>query len=412
MSVEIDARLDPASHDWMTAGETASVFRALRTAGGEARFVGGAVRNALLGQRVTDIDIATTLSPDTAMSALKEAKIETVPTGIEHGTITAIVKGHPFEVTSLRRDVSTDGRRAIVAFTNDWAEDAARRDFTMNAIYADETGKLFDPTGGIKDLQAGVVKFVGDPNARIREDYLRILRFFRFHAWYGKAAADETALEATAKNKVGLKRLSGERVQKELLRLLEAENPESALKAMQRYDILEEILPAPLNLERLSKIIAIAKQNNIPRGAIVSLAALLLSDEAARVVASNLKFSNAHRAQLVEILSDYTNITPQLSSQDVGKFLYKFGTERLVELSLLSWAERPEESKWEAILVQANGWTRPDFPVDGHDVIEAGAQEGPPVGRILSTLERWWVDEDFAPDRNGLLAKLKELVSR
>ncbi|MEE8439400.1 MAG: CCA tRNA nucleotidyltransferase, partial [Micropepsaceae bacterium] len=240
----MNAHLEPTQHLWMTASEVTSVFHALRTAGGEARFVGGAVRNALLRQSVTDIDIATTLPPDAAVSALNDADIETVPTGIEHGTITAIVNRQAFEVTSLRRDVSTDGRRAIVAFTNDWAEDAARRDFTMNAIYADESGNLFDPTGGIEDLHAGAVKFVGDPNARICEDYLRILRLFRFHAWYGKAALDEAALKAAAKNKAGLKRLSGERVQKELLRLLEADDPGPALGAMQKHNILGEILPA------------------------------------------------------------------------------------------------------------------------------------------------------------------------
>ncbi len=411
MSVELDARLDPAEHIWITAGETASVFQALRAAGGEARFVGGAVRNALFGQSVTDIDIATTLPPDAAMSALNDAKIETVPTGIEHGTITAIVNRQPFEVTSLRRDVSTDGRRAIVAFTDDWAEDAARRDFTMNAIYADESGNLFDPTGGIEDLHAGAIKFVGDPNARICEDYLRILRFFRFHAWYGKTAPDKTALEAAAKNKSGLKRLSGERVQKELLRLLEADDPGPALAAMQKHDILSEILPRPANLERLSKIIAIAKQNNILRGAIVSLAALLPSDEAARMVASNLKFSNAHREQLIGILSDYSKITPRLSTREAGGFLYRYGKERFGELMLLSSAEIPDDPGWEPIWRRASEWTQPEFPIGGHDVIEAGATEGPSVGRILSSLERWWVDEDFAPDRNGLLAKLKELAS-
>jgi len=410
VSSQIDARLDPANHDWMTARETASVFEALRTAGGEARFVGGAVRNALLGQRVTDIDIATTLSPASAMSALKTASIDTVPTGIEHGTITAIVKGHPFEVTSLRRDVSTDGRRAIVTFTNDWAEDAARRDFTMNAIYADETGCLFDPTGGIADLRAGVVSFVGDPDARIQEDYLRILRFFRFQAWYGKAAPDETALEASARNKAGLKRLSSERVQKELLRLLEAEDPEPALKAMQRFDILEEILPAPLNLERLSRIIAIAKQSNIPRCAVVSLAALLPSEEAANTVASNLKLSNAHRAQLVGILSDYRKVTPMLSSQDVGKLLYRCGKKMFSEMMLLSWADAQGEPAWNAVLARANDWIPPVFPINGREVMDGGVEEGPGVGRVLSDLERWWVENEFMPNHEALLAKLKKLV--
>lgn len=406
----MNARLDPAKHSWMTADETATVMRALLAAGGEARFVGGAVRNAIVGEDVTDIDIATTLNPEAYMSALRNADITVVPTGIEHGTVTAIVNDQPFEITSLRQDVSTDGRRATVAFTDDWDKDAARRDFTMNAIYADMSGQLFDFTGGIADLHAGRVKFVGDPNARIREDYLRILRFFRFHAWYGKDAPDEAALDAAARSKAGLKRLSGERIRKELLRLLEAADPGPALNAMQKLDILGEILPTPVNLERLSKLIALAQQKKISRGPIISLAALLPSDQAARALASNIKLSNAERARLVENLSDYSKITPRLSSAEVTRLLYRLGKERFRELMLLAWAEDPADSAWEVILARATEWAHPDFPIDGRDVMEAGAKEGPSVGRILSTLENWWVEEDFAPDRAALLAKLEDLV--
>ncbi|MEE8439184.1 MAG: hypothetical protein V3S07_06315, partial [Micropepsaceae bacterium] len=214
-----------------------------------------------------------------------------------------------------------------------------------------------------------------------------------------------------AKNKAGLKRLSGERVQKELLRLLEADDPGPALGAMQKHNILGEILPAPLHLERLSKIIANAMQKEISRGAIVSLAALLPSEKTGPVVASKLKFSNAHREQLIEILSDYSKITPQLSSREVGKFLYRYGKERFGELMLLSWAEFPDDPGWEPISRRATEWTQPKFPIGGHDLIEAGAREGPSVGRILSGLERWWVDENFIPDRDDLLAKLKETLS-
>jgi poly(A) polymerase len=406
----MNARLDPAKHSWMTADETATIMRALRSAGGEARFVGGAVRNAMVGESVTDIDIATTLSPDAYLPALKNAGVVIVPTGIEHGTITAIANGQVFEITSLREDVSTDGRRAKVVFTTDWAKDAARRDFTMNAIYADMTGQLFDFTGGIADLRAGRVKFVGDPNARIREDYLRILRFFRFHAWYGRSAPDEAALDAAARNKTGLKRLSGERIRKELLRLLEADDPGPALRAMQSHDILGEILPLPVNLERLSNLIALARQKKMPRGPMISLAALLSSDRAARTVASDIKLSNVERAQLVDILSDYSKITPRLSSAEVTRLLYRFGKERFSELLLLAWAEEPADSAWEIIFARAKEWAHPDFPIDGADVMEAGAKEGPTVGRILSALESWWVEEDFAPDRAALLAKLKDLV--
>src|SRR5579859_1773793 len=212
---------------WMTAADTAAVLDALEAAGGAdcARFVGGCVRNTLIGKPVSDIDIATVLTPERVTEALKAAKLKAVPTGVEHGTVTAVAGGKPFEVTTLRRDVATDGRRAVVAFTDDWKEDAQRRDFTINALYAAPEGEVFDYFEGISDLEAGRVRFVGDPVTRIREDYLRILRLFRFHAWYGEGALDPDALRAAAHERSGLARLSGERVSREMLRLLAAEDP-------------------------------------------------------------------------------------------------------------------------------------------------------------------------------------------
>ena len=197
----MSTRLDPEKHAWMRAPETRAVMAALTANGGEARFVGGAVRNAQLGEPVIDVDIATPLTPDEVTKRLVRAGLGAVPTGIEHGTVTAVAMGKPFEVTTLRRDVTTDGRRAVVAFTTDWAQDASRRDFTINAMYASADGALFDPTGGEDDLKAGRVRFIGDAAQRIREDYLRILRLFRFHAWYGKGAIDNAALAAATKEK-------------------------------------------------------------------------------------------------------------------------------------------------------------------------------------------------------------------
>lgn len=408
------AQLDPAANTWMTAEETVAVIAALQAAGGKARFVGGSVRNALLGQSVTDIDIATTLKPEDAAAALEKADIDVVPTGIEHGTITAVINGRPFEVTSLRRDVSTDGRRATVAFTNDWAEDAGRRDFTMNAIYADASGRLFDPTGGIADLKAGRVRFVGDAEARIREDYLRILRLFRFFAWYGKDEPDAHALSAAERNSEGLKRLSGERIQKELLRLLEAPDPIPALRAMRERNIIGQILPEPVDLDRLEALVAIARAQGLSVDPILALAALLSSEDAARAVAASLRLSNADRATLTGAvagaLADEAKLDPRMPPREIGRALYRLGYERFCDVLLLNWAAQPEEPQWENLLAAAKGWARPEFPVDGRDAIEAGIPEGPGVGRILSALERWWVDEGFRPDRDALLAKLKELI--
>ena len=404
------AQLDPAKHAWMGAAETLAVMNALEGGGGKARFVGGSVRNALRGETVTDIDIATTLKPEDAVAALRRKGIVVVPTGIEHGTITAVVAGRPFEVTSLRRDVSTDGRRATVAFTNDWAEDAARRDFTMNAIYADVSGRLYDPTGGIADLNAGRVRFVGDAEARIREDYLRILRLFRFHAWYGKGELDRAALDAAENNRAGLKRLSGERIQKELLRLLEAADPMPALDAMQVRRILRQILPEPVRLERLAGLIAIARAHRIVYSPVLALAALLASKDHARAVASNLRLSNADRTRLIEALSEEAHLDPQMPPASIRRALYRFGTDRFLDLLLIRWATAPETPGWDNLLSGAKEWMRPEFPVDGRDAMDAGLKEGPAIGRVLGALERWWVERDFAPDRAALLEKLKELA--
>ncbi len=215
-------KIDPAQHPWMIAPETVAVMTVLQ----DARFVGGAVRNAILGVPVSDIDIAVPMPPQESQARLTAAGIKVVPTGIEHGTVTAVIGNAVFEITSLRRDVETDGRHAVIAYTDDWAEDAARRDFTINALYALPDGKIFDYATGVEDLIAGRVRFMGDPAIRIAEDYLRILRLFRFHAWYGKDEIDAEGLRAAAAARDHLRKLSGERVAKELLRLLKRPRPD------------------------------------------------------------------------------------------------------------------------------------------------------------------------------------------
>src|SRR6478672_10767184 len=226
---------------WLTASSTRAVMAALEAAGGPgcARFVGGCVRNALIGAPVDDIDIATTLKPEETDKAIRAAGLKAVPTGIAHGTVTAVTERTPFEITTLRRDVSTDGRNATVAFTDDWAEDAARRDFRLNALYADASGEVFDPTGhGVSDAAEGRIVFVGEARTRIREDYLRILRFFRFYAWYGRGEPDAEAMAACAALAEGMTRLSAERVSKEMLKLLAAPDPRRAVAAMREAGVL------------------------------------------------------------------------------------------------------------------------------------------------------------------------------
>ena len=410
----MNAKLDPSLHSWMTDARTRAVMRALKEEGGDARFVGGAVRNALVGEPVGDTDIATPVVPNDVMRRLKKAGLGAAPTGIEHGTITAIAEGKPFEVTTLRRDVETDGRRAVVAFTTDWKEDASRRDFTMNALYADEDGNIFDYFGGAADLRAGHVRFVGNARTRIREDYLRILRLFRFHAWYGKGEIDADALAASIAGKAGLKSLSGERVQKELLRLLEAGDPAPTLRAMEGAGILAEILPPRLEIARLERLVAIEMKYGFVPDSLLRLSVLLPSDpEMARGLAATLRFSNADRDRIVSALSADGRIRPALSEKEARKLLYLSGQGPFSDRLMLNWAgDAGNDSGWRALLALADAWKKPRFPLDGRDAKALGLEEGPKIGAALHDIEQWWIENDFAPDRAACLARLGEVAKK
>ena len=403
-------KLEPTKNPWMISPETRAVMDAL----GEARFVGGVVRNSLMGREVSDIDIATPLTPDEVTKRLEAVKLKAVPTGVEHGTVTAISNGRPYEVTTLRRDVSTDGRRAVVTFTTDWAEDAQRRDFTMNALYADATGEVFDTVGGIADLKAGRVRFVGDPVTRIREDFLRILRLFRFHAWYGKSEIDKPALQACAAEKAGLRQLSGERIAKEMLKLLAAEDPVPVLRSMAATGILSEVLPGELNIVRLERLVAIDGTNFFQPDAILRLAALLLDRAAAaHEITDRWKLSNADRDRLADIAGNTDKIVSYLSIKEVRKLLYKLGMARFKDRVSLKWAEDPKETnfvQWRALLAMADAWQRPKFPLDGGNVMAAGVPQGPLIGKILTEVEEWWIDSDFIDDEFSLAERLKAVV--
>jgi poly(A) polymerase len=410
----MSAKLDPKRESWMTAPETRAVLDALAQGGGEARFVGGAVRDALLGKQVGDIDIATQLLPDEVTRRLEAAKLGAVPTGIEHGTITAVANGKPLEVTTLRRDVSTDGRRAVVAFTTDWQEDAARRDFTMNALYASRDGEVFDYFGGVADLEAGRVRFVGDAAIRIREDYLRILRLFRFHAWYGKGEIDTAALQAAAMEKAGIRQLSGERVQKEMLKLLEAENPMPVLRVMAASGILSEVLPGELNLARLERFVAIETDAFFTPDPLLRLAALLPAD-VGHVLnhVERWKMSGAQRARLEDIAGAREKIVSYLSQRELRKLLYRLGVPLFRDLAFLKWAEDHKASnaiQWRALIEIAATWPRPRFPLTGRDVMHAGVPEGPLVGEVLAEVEEWWIDADFTDDEFSIAERLKAVV--
>jgi len=402
-------RIDPAQHPWMTAPETRAVMAALV----EARFVGGAVRNALLSAAVADIDIAVPMPPAEAVARLKAAGIRTVPTGIEHGTVTAIAGRRAFEVTSLRRDVETDGRRAVIAFTDDWAEDAMRRDFTINALYAAADGEIFDYATGVEDLIAGKVRFMGDPATRIAEDYLRILRLFRFHAWYGRGELDEPALRAAAAAKDRLATLSAERIAKEMLRLLEAARPGPVLRVMAATGILFQVLPSQLDLARLERLCELDGENRFAPDAVLRLAALLKSEDA-ETVAARLRLSNADRARLAEALAEDEKILSHLKAAQVRRLLYRLGAPAFKDRVRLAWAAAPRSQAalaWRMLLAMADAWEKPRFPLTGRDVMAAGVPEGAGVGRVLARLEGEWLEADFALSEEELRARLTALAA-
>ena len=350
---------------------------------GDARFVGGSVRDTLLGIPVSDLDLATPLAPQAVLARLKEAGIRAVPTGIDHGTVTAVLDSGPVEVTTLRRDVSTDGRRATVAFTDDWREDAARRDFTINALYADpRTGALFDYFGGLADLDARHVRFIGDPLERIAEDHLRILRFFRFLARFGDVA-DPAGLEACTARARDLMALSRERIRDELLKLLVAKDAVRVVRLMIARGIFVPVLPEIVSAEALARLAGREAEAEVAPDAIRRLAALLPADSAtADQIGARLKLSNVQRRRLVSALAEAEGAPHPLA--------YRIGQESALDRLLLS--DRPIG---EAVAVR--DWAPPRFPLSGGAIVARGIKAGPDVARLMRRIEDRWIAEGF-PD--------------
>ena len=400
---------------WLKAPETRALIGALEAARpGGSRFVGGCVRNTLMGVGVDDIDIATQLTPDQVGAVARQAGFAAHPTGIEHGTMTVVVNHAPFEVTTLRRDVTTDGRRATVAFTESWEEDAARRDFRMNALYAGADGAVFDPTGGgLGDARAGRVIFVGDPQTRIREDNLRILRFFRFNAWYGRGDLDATGLAACETSRDGLAQLSAERVWKELKKLLAAPRPLDAVAAMLRTRIWERAAPEAKNFVRMLSLIQIEQELMLSAEPMARIAAALDDPDGARALAGRLKLSNQERDRLVGALGNDERITSYASMREVRRALYRLGPETFQDRVKLGWASaevRKAAPQWQALLALAQTWVRPKFPLSGDDVMAAGVAAGPKVGEVMREVEAWWIDADFPDDRLAIIERLKAVA--
>jgi poly(A) polymerase len=402
--------------DWMQAPATRAVMAALEAAGGEgcARFVGGCVRNTVMGIPIDDVDIATVLTPDAVAKALTTAGLKAVPTGLEHGTVTAVSQSQPFEITTLRRDVSTDGRRAVVAFTTDWNEDALRRDFRFNSLYADARGAVFDPTGeGVADAKAGRTVFVGDARTRIREDYLRILRLFRFHAWYGRGEPDAAALEACAALKGELNTLSAERVAKELLKTLGAKDPRRALTLMAEIGVLAEVLPEAGEPNRFGRLVEIEQGQFWPPDAELRLAALMPDAATASKAARRLRLSNAQHDRIVAALAAEPPITSWMSPKAARRGVYLNGALAFPDRVKLAWAGSENAAatpQWLGLLAISQAWRAPALPVNGEDAAGLGVPRGPKVGQVLREVEAWWIDQDFPDDRAAAIEQLRAVA--
>lgn len=373
------------------------------------RFVGGVVRNALLGVPIGDIDLATTLTPDQVIQKLTAAKIKFVPTGIDHGTVTAVINGTGYEITTLRRDVATDGRRAVVAYTEDWAEDAARRDFTINALYADLDGHIYDPLGqGLPDIEKRKVRFVGDAETRIQEDYLRILRFFRFHSAYGKGAPDQKGLAASAKFAPKMKTLSRERITQEFTKILMGESPQKILKVMQDHQILPDILGKNFDPDRIGSELKIEKILEGCDKDVFFCVRLFIA--LGFLLKEKGKYSNyliLNKKQL-SILNDLVKIkidTKRLQSQEMEKLLYFYSWNSVAAALILSAVKdniSPATFKktWQIF----KDTKRPVFVISGKDLMALGYTQGVDMGKKLKTLEKKWINSGFTLTRAELLS--------
>lgn len=412
-----------APQSWMKSPESRAVMAALNSEGtpeAKALFVGGCVRAALLGEPVTDIDIATHWRPEEVMQRLESAGIKkVVPTGLQHGTVTAVTGGKPFEITTLRKDVKTDGRRAVVAFTADWKDDAQRRDFTMNTLLADAQGHIFDPLGtGLKDLEAGRVVFVGDPARRIAEDYLRILRFFRFHALYGKGAPDEAALAACRASADKIKALSRERITQEFFKILTADRAAETLDLIRENAILPDLLSKiPCNhhpragRDPWTGIPKHIRDDKKTEKLSLSARLFLLTQELDAETVNEFLLIPKGIRQDMKAISEVMGSGLLDTDHAVKVALYKHGRAAAKQAALIQGGEGAllQEQEFRALEIIQN-WQVPVFPLSGEDLLKAGMSPGPKIGKTLSRIEKWWIGEGFSPDRRQCLGRIEHCL--
>jgi poly(A) polymerase len=406
----VTARSSPRRLDapWLQEAPLAPLLAVLDRDGEEARVVGGAVRNTLIGAPPGDVDIATTALPREVVRRVEAAGFKAVPTGIEHGTITVVAGGRPFEVTTLREDIETFGRHAKVAFGRDWRRDAERRDFTMNALSASRDGTIHDYVGGLADIAARRVRFIGEAARRIAEDYLRILRFFRFHAAYGRDAPDAEGLAACIAARAGLGQLSRERVRMELIKLLLAEHVVPTLAVMTEAGLLEQVLGGVPQLASFANMIKLEHALALAADPVRRLGALAVSVvEDAERLRERLRLANAEHERLTSMADAWWRISSAASEHEGRVLLYRLGPERFTDRVLVAWTRAPEgaaDAHWRALATLPARWGAPSFPLKAAHFIERGVPRGPRLGAALAAAEEAWINADFPLDQAALAA--------
>ena len=383
---------------WLREGPLPRLLAALNRDGEEARIVGGAVRNALIGQPVGEVDLATTALPDEVSRRVSAAGFRVVPTGIEHGTVTAVADGRPFEITTLRKDIETFGRHAKVAFGRDWKADAQRRDFTMNALSASADGTVHDYVGGLADLEKRRVRFIGDAQTRIAEDYLRILRFFRFHASYGRGEPDPDGLAACIAGRAGLDQLSRERVRMELMKLVVAPHAAEAVVVMADSGLLITVLGGVPDLGGFANMIKIEAALGFEPDPMRRLGALAVRvPEDALRLWQRLRLSNAEHDRLAYMANGWWRVSPG-ADREGRELLYRLGPERFVDRVVLAWSRSQAaatDSVWHALATLPQRWTAPVLPLKADDFLKRGIAKGPALGAALRAAEEGWIAADF-----------------
>ena len=402
-----------AGAPWFTDPAVRAVFEAVGRDRDDIRIVGGAVRNALMGVAVADIDFATRASPEIVAERAHAAGLKVVPTGIEHGTQTVVADGSGFEITTLREDIETDGRRAVVRFGRDWRVDASRRDFTVNALYVDSTGKVHDPLGGYADLVAGKIRFIGEADRRIAEDRLRVLRFFRFHAQYGKSSLDRDGLLASIRARHDLRQLSAERVGREMRLLVTAKGACDALTIMQDSGILQIVFGGIGYLAAIRRLQAFEVSCEATPEIPLRLAAIgcRVAEDVTRLV-ERLRLSNAERNRMLAAVAATAVFVGRPGRTEARKSLYRLGQETYQDGVALAFSQGRDEvadAYWCDLYSLPENWAAPTFPLGGRDVLAATGLRGPAVGTILKQIEDWWIENDFGPDESALRNRLQQI---